>query len=92
MCNKSFTSISYLVKHMEAHEGNTYSCDSCTSTFNTRKNLEFHKKQKHDEAYRQQMFNRHSCSICMKSFMNNYRVKRHMQLSHGVDLALLKSA
>uniref|UniRef100_A0A182WQS9 Transcription factor grauzone n=1 Tax=Anopheles minimus TaxID=112268 RepID=A0A182WQS9_9DIPT len=76
LCDKSFNSKSYLLRHMaeqhrEAQQDKTYACEHCARSFHTKRQRDGHRI----------VHNTTKCTVCGKSVNTRY-IKRHIAQVH----------
>uniref|UniRef100_A0A182MT03 Transcription factor grauzone n=1 Tax=Anopheles culicifacies TaxID=139723 RepID=A0A182MT03_9DIPT len=83
LCDKSFTSKSYLLQHMaeqhtEAPQGTSYACEHCERTFHTKRQRDVHRAVHKTTV----------CKVCGKSVNTGY-IKKHIAQVHDTPLKLM---
>lgn len=77
LCNRRFTSSSYLNKHIDInHRGNTYNCTQCDATYCKQFNLDQHIKNVHEQR-------RIKCELCPTLLTRKDYYIKHIQTSHS---------
>lgn len=74
ICSKIFKKVSLAV-HLLTHQPKTHKCESCESSFATKKQLEVHCKGAHSST---------SCGICAR-VLHMSSLRKHMRTAHGKD-------
>ena len=78
ICRKEFDSKRYVKRHIAVvHEGKKpYSCTTCKKEFESKHNVMRHVDSVHKGL-------KFKCLHCDKSYTDNYRLKKHLFVSHG---------
>ncbi|XP_026675847.1 zinc finger protein 226-like [Diaphorina citri] len=83
-CKKKFYRNFDLQEHINTHTGNKpYQCQICNKSFGTRRNYRLHLKRHKRSAGQLKPEDIHECKICHKIFLENSRLTRHMNFTHG---------
>ena len=71
ICEESFSSQSFLKKHLVENHPSRIKCKKCETTFERNSDLEVHITNNHEGT------DQHSCDICGKTFVLKWRLKKH---------------
>ena len=75
-CDKQFTAISSLKRHMQLHTGQfRYYCELCRKGFNNDTNFKTHMRGHEGKRYK--------CEYCDKSYSNEINLKYHLSVHTG---------
>ncbi|XP_072036821.1 uncharacterized protein [Amphiura filiformis] len=76
LCQKKFTSMTYVNKHLKSHKENTHLCDECDKSFKTQEALDKHKRLHTGQGLL-------VCQFCGKKMNGKSSLDRHERLHKG---------
>lgn len=75
-CDRTFSRIQYLKRHVGSHAEKYYKCLTCNKVLNTASNLNYHKRKHSGEKPFQ-------CPICQRGFVERSTLKAHSRIHTG---------
>lgn len=78
ICNKNYTTLKALKKHISVHYGGRSKCFECPATFDDEEALTLH-ETKHSSS---SLYLGHSCQHCLKTYRMEHLLEQHIAAEH----------
>ena len=86
-CSKSFSRESIFNNHSCQNQEKTFKCDKCSKSFDFAYNVRRHNKIVHEKESNIQLYKKHKCDICGKSFCDKLKLDKHL-ITHDYEIVI----
>ena len=84
-CSKSFLLESLLDNHLCQAQEKAYKCNKCSKSFDLACNVRRHNRIVHEKESNSQLYKKHKCDTCGKSFFDKLKLDKHL-ITHDYEI------